>query len=258
MAVVSDPSKEKAAAREALIRRKIAVSVIMPAWNVERYVEEAVESILEQKDVAFELLIADDASTDKTWSRLQQYRSDPRVRLWRLKRRRGASAVRNLLLSSARGFYVAPCDADDVFLRGYLGALHAAVKKRPFAGVVFLRRFLQKKGRKIGKSREVLGPHRAWDLLGRGSIGNSGTLIRRSTMERVGGYDSRLPFLHDYDLFLRLAEVTRFLCVKGKPLFIYRKRAGTLSDCSSGNYKRFFQSILRKTILRRYSIRVPW
>jgi len=236
----------------------VEVSVIMPARNVERYVQEAVESVLRQQGVSFELLLVDDASTDETWRKIQPYRSDPRVRLWRSRRRQGAAGARNLLLRFARGRYVVPCDADDKILPGYLKSLVTAIRKHPSAGVVFFSWFLEQRGKRIITSRKVLGPDRAWDLLGYESIGHPGTLIRRSMMEQVRGYDVKLPFLHDYDLFLRLAEVTRFLCLKGKPLFFHRRRRGTISDCTSRDYKRVFQTVLRKAILRRYHIRVPW
>lgn len=236
----------------------ITISVIMPARNAERYVQEAIQSVLSQKGVRFELLIADDASTDKTWNRIQKYCEDPRVRFWKLRRRRGAAKARNVILRSARGKYIVPFDADDLMLPGYLKTLYGAIHKRPSVGVVFFHQFLQKKGGKILKSRKVFDPDQSWDLLGRGSLGNGGTMIRRSLIERIGGYDVHLPFLQDYDLFLRLAEAARFFCIKGKLLFFYRKRKGTVSDCSARDYKKVFQSIVRKAILRRYQRSVSW
>jgi len=234
------------------------ISVIMPARNAALYVREAIQSALSQKGVSFELLIADDASVDKTWDCIKSFRGDARVKLWKLRRRRGAAATRNLLLKKARGKYIVPFDADDLMLPGYLKTMWKAIDQRPAVGVVFFHQYFQKKGRRILKSRKVFNPEQMWDLLGRGSLGHPGTMIRCSAIQRIGGYDSSLPFLQDYDLFLRLAEVTRFFCIKGKPRFFYRKRKGTISDCSKGQYRKIFQHVLNKALLRRYQTRVSW
>jgi glycosyltransferase involved in cell wall biosynthesis len=86
------------------------VSVIMPAFNAARFIDEAIQSVLAQRPPAggFELLIGDDASTDATAAGLERYRGDSRVRLFRTPVTRGAAATRNALLRAARGEYVTP------------------------------------------------------------------------------------------------------------------------------------------------------
>ncbi len=236
----------------------LAVSVIMPARNADRYIRDAIQSALNQKGVHFELLIADDASTDKTWSCIQPYRKDPRVKVWKLRRHRGAAKARNFILREARGKYIVPFDADDLMLPGYLKTLFDAIHKRPATGVVFFQRFFQRKGRMVQNSRKVFNPEQMWDLLGWGSLGHPGTMIRHDAIKQIGGYDESLPFLEDYDLFLRLAEVTSFFGIKGEQLFFYRKRKGTVSDRSLREYKKIFKIILSKAIYRRYQKKVCW
>jgi glycosyltransferase involved in cell wall biosynthesis len=233
----------------------IPITVMMPARNVEPYIDEAIRSVLEQKGVCFELRIIDDASTDGTWGRIQTYRQDQRVHVSRLRKRRGAACVRNLILKSARGVHIVPCDADDKMLPGYLKILYQSIHKSPSIGVAFLRRFWQQKGRRVVLSRLVSPPDQAWDLLGKHSLGHPGTIIRTALMCRIGGYDPNLPFLQDYDLFLKLAEIASFRGIPGKPLFFYRKRKGTISDCSSEQYRMVFQSVVRRAIYRRYRLR---
>ncbi len=234
------------------------ISVIMPARNVEDYVQEAIEAVLKQKGVSFELLLVDDASTDKTWTKVQLFGHHPAVRLWRLNRRRGAAGARNFLLRAARGTYIAPCDADDKILPGYLKELYLAFHKKKSVGVVFLEQFIDRVGGATRLTRKIVGPDKAWDLLGEGSVSHPGTMIRRSLLNKVGGYDANLPFLHDYDLFLRLAEVTKFLCLKNKPLFCYRSRKGSISDCSRRDFKKVYQTVVRRAIFRRYQLKVIW
>jgi hypothetical protein len=91
------------------------VSVLMSARNVEAYVDAAVQSLLDQTFSNFELLIADDASTDSTWSRLEQWAlRDSRIRLFRNKHPLTPPGSLNRLIPEVRGEYLAIMDADDI------------------------------------------------------------------------------------------------------------------------------------------------
>lgn len=233
------------------------VSVVMPARNVATYVDEAVRSVLAQRGVRFELLIADDASTDGTWERIQAYLGDPRVRAWRFRRRRGAAAVGNYLVSRARGAYIASCDSDDVILAGHLRTLAAVLDREPGIGVAYGDMIeLSPRGRRRLLRRSP-GPTETWDLLD-GSLANGGTMVRRRLFKAAGGYRRELPFLEDCEFFFRLAELTRFRHVRGRPLYVYRRRAGSLSRQPRARWARAGRRILRETILRRYGFRVLW
>ena len=87
------------------------VSVVMPVYNVARYIDEAMESILNQSFPNFELIIVDDGSTDDTVERIKGYK-DSRIRLYRHDHDFIGSL--NLGLQEARGKYVARMDADDM------------------------------------------------------------------------------------------------------------------------------------------------
>ena len=89
------------------------VSVVIPAYNRERYLADAVDSVLAQTFTDFELLIVDDGSRDRTVEIAKSYR-DPRIRLVRHERNRGVAAARNTGVAEARGAYVAFLDSDDV------------------------------------------------------------------------------------------------------------------------------------------------
>ncbi len=92
------------------------VSVLMSAYNAAQYVEQAVESVLAQTMVQWELLVADDASTDKTLTILRRFAdSDSRIRLFPQAENRGFIANRNMLLRQAQGDFVCILDADDWF-----------------------------------------------------------------------------------------------------------------------------------------------
>lgn len=238
----------------------VRVSVILPAYNVAPYVEEAIRSVLAQRGVPFELLIGDDASTDESWDRIRRYLPDPRVRAWRFRKHRGIGATRNLLHARAKGAYLSVCDADDRMLPGNLRRLSSALDRWPRAGLVYGRRKIMDAAGRSLKDRWYFQPRPRmdWDLL-RMPAPHPGALIRKRCMDRVGGYDPSFLIAGDWDLFLRLAEVAEFRFVEGPPVYLYRIRPdSTIHGKSDRLGRQVARRVLRKAILRRYGLRVRW
>lgn len=111
------------------------VSVILPCYNCEKYVAEALESLLRQDFIDFEILCIDDGSTDDTWARMLCFaeragtlRPEISLRLYR-EENRGVSGARNLGLSLARGKYILFLDADDLFEDTMISSLVNAAEK---------------------------------------------------------------------------------------------------------------------------------
>lgn len=103
-----------------------AVSIIMPAYNAARYIEEAIASALMQTLADLELIVVDDASTDNTAAIAERFATtDARVRVLRQAENAGPSAARNRGLGEARGRWIAILDADDAFLPDRLAPLVA-------------------------------------------------------------------------------------------------------------------------------------
>ena len=97
------------------------ISVLMPAYNAERYIEAAIRSLEEQTVENWELIVVDDCSTDGTAQLLRRLAAeDPRIRPIFSAENRGAAASRNLALEQCRGSYVALLDADDHPARFFL------------------------------------------------------------------------------------------------------------------------------------------
>jgi glycosyltransferase involved in cell wall biosynthesis len=94
------------------MEREPLVSVIMPAYNAERYIDEAVQSVLQQTWQNWELIIVNDGSTDGTRSYLDA-QTDPRIYLYH-QENQGVSQARNVGISVARGVFITFLDADDV------------------------------------------------------------------------------------------------------------------------------------------------
>jgi glycosyltransferase involved in cell wall biosynthesis len=184
------------------------VTVIIPAYNRERYIGEAVASVLAQTAGDLELLVVDDGSTDAT-AALVAGIADPRVRLLS-GAHQGISATMNRGVAAARGTYLARCDSDDMWLPDLLATLLPVLEARLDLGAVSGRgETTDAGGRPTG---HLLGtaPRFADDalcsLLWEDFTCNIATVAQRSCVEAIGGYDESLPANEDWDLWLRLAR----------------------------------------------------
>lgn len=192
---------------------RVAISVLMPVYNAQRYVAGAVESILGQTFGDFELQIIDDGSTDGSLKILKEYAArDSRIRLVS-RPNTGYVAALNEMLSSARGEFIARMDADDLSLPERFEKQVGKLRKFPEVGV-------------LGGQIEIIGPtgkvlaarsapqeHAAIDgnhVSGRGSlISHPAAMMRTELMRSVGGYRPDFWPSEDLDLFLRLGERTQ-------------------------------------------------
>ncbi len=96
---------------------KPLISVITPAYNAERFIGEAIESVQKQTYANWEMVIVDDCSTDGTVRIVEEYRKkDPRIKLYRLEKNSGSAVARNTAMEHAKGRYIAFLDSDDRWL----------------------------------------------------------------------------------------------------------------------------------------------
>jgi glycosyltransferase involved in cell wall biosynthesis len=190
------------------------VGVVLPTYNRAALLERSAGSVLSQEFRDLELLIVDDGSTDGTPAVVERLQArDPRVRPVR-QRNSGAAAARNAGMARARGEFVAFQDSDDEWLPGHLAGHVAALSQSPDVGVVYS--FMTR--RRQGDTRQIPDPDTpqldgdlSRVLLRRNLIGTPTSLVRRSVLQRAGPMDTRLPQLEDWDLWIRLAQRTRFL-----------------------------------------------
>ena len=106
------------------------ISVIMAAYEAEKYIAESIESIREQTWPRWELVICDDASSDGTYEILQRYaEQDERITVLRNERNLGAAAARNRCIRESRGDYIAVQDGDDVSEPDRLAVLMARLAR---------------------------------------------------------------------------------------------------------------------------------
>lgn len=93
------------------------VSVIMPAYNSERFIADSIRAVQAQTMPDWELLITDDCSTDSTAEIVREFaKADSRIKLFQLEKNSGGGVARNRSISEAKGRYIAMCDSDDRWL----------------------------------------------------------------------------------------------------------------------------------------------
>jgi glycosyltransferase involved in cell wall biosynthesis len=113
------------------------ISVLMPAYNAERYLKEAIESIIKQSFTDFELIVVDDGSTDQTGKILQELAGgDPRIHLFANQKNLGIVRTLNLGLVECKGKYIARMDADDISLPNRLQIQYDYLEAHPEVGAL--------------------------------------------------------------------------------------------------------------------------
>jgi Glycosyl transferase family 2 len=198
------------------------VTVMMPVYNAENYLRQAIESILRQSFDDFELLIHDDGSTDHSAEIIQSYR-DSRIRAVLNPINQGEERVRNQCLQIARGEYIAVLDADDIAHRDRLQIETDFLNRNPGISLVGSpHEIIDEAGRVVGIQR-IYSDELAikWGLLLGNQFSHSTVMYRREDVLAVGGYDEALSYGTDFDLWVRLTTRGR-LANLVDPLAQYR------------------------------------
>lgn len=224
-------------------------SVVMPMYNRERYVKEAIESVLAQGDPDFELIVVDDGSTDRSLDIVGEI-NDPRLRLLR-NQHGGGAAARNTGIDAARGEFIVWIDSDDRQAPGALAALRRTIQACPDADVYYgdLEIFDDTRPDKLWRTEypdfygEALLPR----LIRGNCLPNPGTAVRRSLYQRYGGYDVAFVRCHDFHMWTRLADGARFKKVDNI-LCHWRQHGESLSSAKT----RAFEAKVAQDMVERY------
>lgn len=192
---------------------KPKVTVLMPVYNGEKYLREAIDSILNQTFTDFEFLIIDDGSTDCTWRIMKEHAArDPRIVLVHNDTNLGLTKSLNKGLDMAKGEYVARMDADDISLPERLAAQASFLDKHPDVGVVgtFAQK-IDKNGCCMAMWRfPTMHDSLFWALCFTTPLVHPSVMFRKTIIENIGGYNEKLLVNQDRDLWQRLSCVTRF------------------------------------------------
>jgi glycosyltransferase involved in cell wall biosynthesis len=211
-------------------------SVIVPVYQVEKYIADTIQSVLNQTYQNFELVIVDDGSSDRSINICQQFQ-DPRITILR-QPNQGVCVARNTGINHATGEYIALLDGDDLWLPEKLEKHIIHLQKNPRVGVNFSRSaFIDEKGKALGiYQMPKLTKITPASIIRRNPIGNgSAPVIRREVFkaikyqDKVMGiikncyFDPKLAHFEDVECWLRIALLTDWQ-TEGipEPLTLYR------------------------------------
>ena len=236
-----------------------SISVIMPVYNVERYVSEAIVSVLAQTFTDFELIIVDDGGTDRSMDICRSY-DDPRIRIIS-QPNRGLAGARNTGIAASRGEYIALLDSDDSWKPEKLALHKIHLDTNVEVGVSYSgSRFVDEQGRPLRQAqRPKLENITAKDILTRNPVGNgSAAVIRRSALEAVAFphheerhrtcyFDETFRQSEDIELWIRMALTGSYTFEGiGGLLTCYRIVSGGLSANIAAQYDSW-NRVIQKT-----------
>ena len=200
------------------------VSVVVPAYNNATTIERTMDSILAQTHTDLEIIVADHASTDDTWQVIQRYASDPRVTLLQTEAGGGALRNWNRVSQAATSTLIKLVCGDDLIAPTLVAQQVAALEANPGAtlsacsrDVVDVRHKAVLRGRGLGGLRGLVSGRvairrtvtRGTNIFGEPAC----VLMRTATLEHVGWWDSRFPYLIDEATYARVLLEGDFVAV---------------------------------------------
>ena len=201
------------------------VSVIITTYNRADILSRAVRSVLSQTFTDYEIIIVDDCSTDDTQEVIGRFK-DSRIRSFRHKRNRGASAARNTGIDNARGEYIAFLDDDDECTPNRLADSVSALDSKPHFGMVYGRIEVMDDVTGARRVPRIQNTHRGRAAFEAALTGISAIApipypcIRASVVRQVGGFDERVPTNGEDALFM--ASVTQICDAEYVPSIMSR------------------------------------
>jgi glycosyltransferase involved in cell wall biosynthesis len=224
------------------------VSVIVPVYNGEKYLGEAVESIRRQPHPRVEIIVVDDGSTDQSAALAE--RLSPPVRLIR-QPHRGLPAAHNRGVAAAGGDFIAFLDCDDLWMEDKLSIQLALLREHSGIDIVLghtRRMWMAASGDDGILRRHVSEPVLALSL--------GAALVRRSVFDTVSTFDETITHSDDWDWFMRARELGVRLVVHPEVTVLYRRHGGNMTN-QVGESMVSFARMLQKSIIRRRAQGTP-
>lgn len=180
------------------------LSVIMPVYNGEAYLCQAIDSILKQTFRNFEFIIIDDASTDGSEKIIHAY-EDSRIKFVRNTDNQGNYPSRNKGLKMATGKYICVMDADDVAYPHRFDVQYRYLENHPDVLAVGTHYDFSIQGKTMKRNLPLSYEDVQIALLSDNHFLHSSLMVRTEAMRKIGGYDEKYVYSSDYDLLSRLA-----------------------------------------------------
>jgi len=205
------------------------VSVIIPAFNSEQFIEETINSILKQTYKDFEIIVVDDGSKDGTPEVLEKYKDNL---VYVRKKNEGISLARNQGIKRARGEYIAFIDHDDLWLPEKLRKQVALLESDKNIGLCYSDAYVIDENKKRNNRLFEISPPQSGmvreRLFKENFIPILTAVVRRSVIDKTGLFDPKYKIAEDWDFFLRVAKRYKIGFIN-EPLAEYRIHRGSFS-----------------------------
>ena len=225
---------------------KALITVLMPVYNAEKFLKEAIDSILAQTFTAFEFLIIDDASADSSAAIIQHY-NDPRIRYIKNESNLGISATLNRGIELANTEWIARMDADDISYPDRLEKQFRHCEAVPDCALISCWARVITEDKQEVRTEHYKSNYYYYNLTFECWIYHPTVLFRKSAVMDVGMY--RVPYAEDYELFWQLLRKYR-ICNLPEVLLDYRITATSLHQVTR---KIEYDEALAKQIVRNIS-----
>jgi glycosyltransferase involved in cell wall biosynthesis len=207
------------------------VSIIIPAYNAEKYIGETIESALNQSFADFELIIVEDGSTDNTRAVIDSY-CDPRIVVFP-QANAGVAAARNRGIKAARGAYIALLDNDDLWVPHCLETAVRFLEDNPEVSIAFSDSLFFGESKFAGRRFQEVYPPSAPITFAKFASRESNipicAIFRREVFEKVGYFDVKIHGAEDFDFWLRALRAGCRIEPIREVLTYYRRHAAAVS-----------------------------
>lgn len=210
------------------------VSVVIPCYNAQKFIHDAIFSILQQSFSDFEILAIDDGSTDETCTIIEDF-ADSRIRLVRRETNMGNCCARNVGMKLAKGEYICAMDADDTMVFNRFEKQVGLLDSFPNIGVVATNYIvIDEQGKEISRRALPSAHSQLKIILLRNNFILHSSLMFRSAINRESGYyyNEEIQYAADYDFLIRLSKKFEFACLQ-EYLSLYRIHSNQISKTKS-------------------------
>ncbi|WP_305046454.1 glycosyltransferase family 2 protein [Geoalkalibacter sp.] len=218
------------------------ISVIIPCYNAEKYIGEAIDSVLSQSKKVDEIVVVDDCSTDNTVSILRNYP----VKVLSTEKNSGHALARNIGIAAVRGDLIAWLDADDVWDPDHCETVIGLLERHPSADVAFsgVRFFGSRSGTWYFSEAEDQPLNMFNYCFERTIVPANSVITRAAAVKKLGGFNKDIRIAPDFDFWLRFSVRSLFVNTK-KITVSYRWHDNQISKDPFAQFESLYKSRIK-------------
>lgn len=231
-------------AKQIYEKQEPKISIAMPCYNSEKYLDKAIESILEQTYCNYELLIVDDSSTDNTLKKIEAYaEKDFRIKILKNEFEKGVCGAMNTSIKKARGIYFTRMDSDDISVLDRIEKQYKFLEENKDYGVCSVNISMMDEFGNIYNEEvypDSKTPHE-WTFMWTNPIPNAPCMYRNNIIKENKILFSNLKTAEDYEFLSKIITKTKIYMIP-EALYFYRHTNNSLFN---SNLKETFENSLK-------------